>query len=277
MQRSSVVAVVVVAAIFAVMFLRYRPESAPTTTRDDVPVQTARTASQAGDSRDIASSSAADRPPQTSPPGMFRPALFSALPGGLNGRSLKQNYDDLALRVDAGDASAALVIANLVNECNGMLYGLRLGRRGGSPDPFVQKHIEEKEKIAGEQCPELGDQVLASTGKWYLRAVEMGNGDALKWLRFHGPKANEPEFDAKRAHWRKVLTEGLAQRGENGDIEAMLDLGQFYLDERQPESTQEAWRWFDRATRAAGPAYRIEFATKMRDVAEDRIGTGNGR
>jgi hypothetical protein len=269
---------VIVAALVALLFLRPPPESASTTTRGNVPVSTAHTATQVDDSRDIASSSAALRPPQT-PPMTLRVPVFDALPEGLNGRSLNDVYDDWSKRAEKGDADAAFRLGSLVDQCNKILYPLKHGRRGGSPDPAVDRIIREQEDVAGEQCPKLGDDALASAGEWLLQAAQSGHREALLRLRFFAPKAAYDESGAKRARWRSVLVDGLGRLGETGDADAMASLGQFYLQEGGVESAKEAYRWFDALSRAPVPAYRVEFATRMRGVAEDRMNAreANGR
>lgn len=224
-----------------------------------------------------AASSVPWRQPPPGPVHEFNPPVFTALPGGLNDRTLKDIYDELVGLAEKGDAEAARVLGDLVVECGDMVEQLRSGRRYGSDNPLVQKRIEEYERVAGRECPTLGDEALRSASKWYMLGAEGGDRQALMRLRFHAPRPTEPDVEAKARTWRTLLVDRLTRLGNDGDFEAMSTLARFYFGEGKPESTKEAYLWFDKASRAPVDADRIEPILRMRDIARQRIAADEQR
>ena len=268
-----------VAALIVVLFLLFSQDDAGNRSSATATSSTEGSEFAVADAsaQGTAASSAASRQPGANATYEFKPPVFRALPGGLNGRPLRDIYDELAKLADNGDVEAARVLGDLVDDCADMLKQQKQGKRFGSSDPLVQKFIEERERIAGKECPALGEDALASASAWYTRATEGGDRRALMRLQFHPPKSTESDAEAKTGKWRKLVIDRFERLANNGDFEAMVNLADFYFEEGNLESTKAAYLWFDRASRAPVNADRIEHVSRMRDIAERRIAADEQR
>ena len=225
------------------------------------------------------SGTAESRLPQSKHAKGFRPKAFHSLPAGFEGRELTDIYADLSKSASAGDAKAALSLGNAVDECNQILYVLN-NNPGGmkSPDPEIQKLLDERTRVGNEQCTKLDEAQLASAGSWLLRSAELGNRAALLRLGFFAPKANEVDFERKKAHWRETLVSGLTALAEGGDVGAMMNLGEFLVEEHSADSRKQALAYFQMAVGAPGASpQQVGNAIRFRDQLQKELaGTGGG-